>query len=187
MSRRPADLNKLLSLLPQKQCGLCGYGDCAGYAAALINGESANLCRMGGKITLLALSSALGKSAVPNTEGYISDRTARIEPMACIGCTRCIRACPMDAIAGAPKRLHGVLSDWCTGCGKCEAACPVDCISFEPAAPWNNQKALTAKEHYEQKCARTAEKNATRARQLENNALMKKKLLADILKNLDPH
>lgn len=128
------------ALLPQTQCGLCGYGGCLPYAQALAEGEAAiNLCPPGGIDTLQALGDRL---QLPWAH-YISEmqtkalppRVAVIREAECIGCTKCIQACPVDAIIGSAKLMHTIITDACTGCELCIPPCPVDCISLSPATP----------------------------------------------------
>jgi electron transport complex protein RnfB len=121
--------------LPQTQCGLCGYGGCLPYAQALVQENAAiNLCPPGGVKTLQTLAELLQQDARPhlaemqeNTKPY---SIALIREGECIGCTKCIQACPVDAIMGSAKHMHTVLSDECTGCELCIAPCPVDCIEM---------------------------------------------------------
>jgi electron transport complex protein RnfB len=128
-----ADL--LEDTLPQTQCTKCGYPDCRGYAEALAEGEKPNRCPPGGVEGIIRLSQILNyplddETRTINPEcGVERPRpVAWIDPKACIGCTLCIQACPVDAIVGASKQMHTVLPEWCTGCDLCVAPCPVDCI-----------------------------------------------------------
>ncbi|MFP5463502.1 MAG: RnfABCDGE type electron transport complex subunit B [Gammaproteobacteria bacterium] len=124
------------ALLPQTQCGRCGYEACRPYAQALAAGEcDLNRCPPGGEQTIAALSALLGRPAGaldPACGLAPPTQRAWIDPAACIGCTKCIQACPVDAIVGAGKRLHGVIAQECNGCGLCVAPCPVDCIHLLP-------------------------------------------------------
>jgi Na+-translocating ferredoxin:NAD+ oxidoreductase subunit B len=139
-------LNKLIDqledILPQTQCTKCGYPDCRGYAEAMASGEVLpNRCPPGGVEGIQRLSKVL-VSIYPqdafelhptiNPEcGVERPRpVAFIDPQKCIGCTLCIQACPVDAIVGASKQMHTVLTEWCTGCDLCIPPCPVDCISM---------------------------------------------------------
>ncbi|MBR6026980.1 MAG: RnfABCDGE type electron transport complex subunit B [Neisseriaceae bacterium] len=120
-------------LLPQTQCKRCGYADCAEYAKAVVRDKAAiDLCQMGGDVVRYEIAKLLGLiSTSPNNE-KVSHALAYIDETACIGCTRCIRVCPTDAICGTNKLMHTVISDECTGCGLCQDACPVDCIKLIP-------------------------------------------------------
>ncbi|MFP4080727.1 MAG: electron transport complex subunit RsxB [Ectothiorhodospira sp.] len=120
-------------LLPQTQCGQCGYPGCRAYAEGVAAGEAEiNLCPAGGEALVLALADMLGRDPKP-VEGEAKPKGyAVIDENRCIGCTLCLQACPVDAIIGAPKQLHTVLRDQCTGCELCIEPCPVDCIRMEP-------------------------------------------------------
>lgn len=126
------------ALLPQTQCGQCHYAGCRPYAAAIARGEAGiHQCPPGGEAGVAALAGLLGVPAVPLDRSHgetLPPRVARIVEDDCIGCTKCIDACPVDAIIGAPGRMHVVLDDLCTGCGLCVPPCPVDCIAM-PALP----------------------------------------------------
>lgn len=122
-------------ILPQTQCGQCGYPGCRPYAEAIANGEDINKCPPGGAATIRQLADLLGREAKPLDEEHGQEdvkKTALIHEDQCIGCTKCIQACPVDAILGAARQMHTVLSDECTGCELCVAPCPVDCIEMVP-------------------------------------------------------
>ena len=125
------------ALLPQTQCGECGYPGCMPYAQALANGQAPiDRCPPGGVQTLIALGAYLNIDSAP----YIQDKTLNTRPPAraiirepeCIGCTKCIQACPVDAIIGSATVMHTILNQECTGCGLCIEPCPVDCIELVP-------------------------------------------------------
>ncbi len=123
------------AVLPQTQCGLCGYAGCRPYAEAMAAGTAEiNHCPPGGIKTLRALGTLLQVDPSPyEAQMHLDARapaTAVIREAECIGCTKCIQACPVDAIVGAAKWMHTVLSDECTGCGLCVEPCPVDCIEM---------------------------------------------------------
>lgn len=125
------------ALLPQHQCRRCGYDDCRAYAEAIAAGEAdINRCSPGGDLVLDALAELTGRGPKPiaaDVETVSAAQVARIDPGACIGCTKCLPPCPVDAIVGGPKHLHEVMDAACTGCGLCIPACPVDCITLVPA------------------------------------------------------
>ena len=127
-------VDQIDALLPQTQCGQCGYPGCRPYAEA-IAGEQAdiNQCPPGGEAGIRALADLLGREPKPlNPEnGEEKPKTvAVIDEQTCIGCTLCIQACPVDAIVGAAKLMHTVIADECTGCDLCLPPCPVDCIEM---------------------------------------------------------
>lgn len=122
-------------ILPQTQCGLCGYNGCRPYAAAIAAQQAPiNLCPPGGVDTLQALAKLTNQDATP----YLADmqqkalprQVAKVQEDLCIGCTKCIQVCPVDAIIGAKKQMHSIIADECTGCGLCLPPCPMDCIDL---------------------------------------------------------
>ncbi len=125
--------------LPQTQCTRCGYPDCASYASAIAAGEAPiNQCPPGGQEGVQRLAALTGQPAQPlnpqfGIEGPLT--VARIDEAWCIGCTLCIKACPVDAILGANKFMHTVVAEHCTGCELCIPACPVDCIELDVVTP----------------------------------------------------
>ncbi len=126
-------------ILPQSQCGQCGYPGCRPYAEAVgNNGEAINKCAPGGEQTMLKLATLLNVDPQPLDGGEEVQAPVRtvawIDEENCIGCTKCIQACPVDAIVGATRAMHTVLSDVCTGCDLCVAPCPTDCIEMRPVA-----------------------------------------------------
>ena len=141
-ARLPADRDTLAAridaLLPQTQCAQCGFPGCRPYAEAIAAGNAAiNQCAPGGDLTIRAIAELLGQQPRPLNPAFGEHRgpvVAIIDEAACIGCLRCLEVCPVDAILGAPRHLHTVLSDLCTGCELCIAPCPVDCISLEARA-----------------------------------------------------
>ncbi|MEH6617524.1 MAG: electron transport complex subunit RsxB [Porticoccus sp.] len=126
------------SLLPQTQCGQCGYPGCRPYAEAIANGDTINKCPPGGQTTINAIADLLDVEAptLDEEHGEESDvkTVAYIREDECIGCTKCIQACPVDAILGAAKLMHTVIISECTGCDLCVEPCPVDCIDMLPVA-----------------------------------------------------
>ena len=122
------------ALLPQTQCGQCGYPGCKPYAEAIAKGEAPiNKCVPGGTTTVIALAELLGREPEPIEGGVEKPKAiAVIDERECIGCTLCIQACPVDAIMGAAKQLHAVIASECTGCELCLKPCPVECIHMVP-------------------------------------------------------
>jgi electron transport complex protein RnfB len=122
------------ALLPQTQCGQCGYPGCRPYAEAIANGDKVNKCPPGGTATMEKLAELMGVDPEPlNAEAQDTvKKVAYIREDECIGCTKCIQACPVDAIVGAGKLMHTVISKDCTGCDLCVEPCPVDCIDMLP-------------------------------------------------------
>jgi Na+-translocating ferredoxin:NAD+ oxidoreductase subunit B len=129
--RRDPLVDAIDALLPQTQCAQCGYPGCRPYAEAVAAGAALNLCPPGGEPTQQALARLLGRDAGPAPPAPAA-QVARIDESACIGCFRCVEACPVDAIVGAPQLMHTVLADRCTGCELCLPPCPVDCIDLLP-------------------------------------------------------
>lgn len=127
--------DQIESLLPQTQCGQCSFPGCRPYAEAIANGEAINKCPPGGEDTIQALADLLDVEAIPldAEHGEEAVKTvAYIREDECIGCTKCIQACPVDAILGAAKQMHTVIKSECTGCDLCVEPCPVDCIDMLP-------------------------------------------------------
>ena len=127
-------IQRIDALLPQTQCGKCGHPGCKPYAEGIAQGEAINKCPPGGTETIAALANLLSIPVIPlDTErGNAPAQVAFIREAECIGCTKCIQACPVDAILGAAKLMHTVIVDECTGCDLCVAPCPVDCIEMRP-------------------------------------------------------
>lgn len=118
------------ALLPQTQCGQCGHPGCRPYAEAIADGEAINRCPPGGDATIAALADLLGRDAEPLDGEAAAKTVAYIREEDCIGCTKCIQACPVDAIVGASRYTHTVIAAECTGCDLCVEPCPVDCIDM---------------------------------------------------------
>ena len=164
------DPDRIDQLLPQTQCRSCGYDGCAPYARAIAQGQApVNRCPPGGQAGIERLARLTGLPALPLDPlcGVEQPRRlAWIDPQLCIGCTKCILACPVDAIIGAPKWLHAVASDLCTGCELCVAPCPVDCIHLVPAdGEWTVAMADAARHRHRQRTlrlARDAQRDAQR-------------------------
>lgn len=170
------------ALLPQTQCQRCGYQGCRPYAEALAAGEAPiNRCPPGGAQGVARLAALLDTAPLPIDPqcGAEGPRTvARIEPEHCIGCTKCIRACPVDAIIGASKRMHTVIAELCTGCELCVPPCPVDCILIEPLHPqpvpvWPQIESDAARQRHRARAERLVRVAAQRDRRLTTRASAK--------------
>jgi len=165
--------DRIDALLPQTQCGQCGYHGCRPYAEAIARGEAPiNQCPPGGATGIAKLAALLGVPPLPLNPGNGVEHPrmlARIVEHDCIGCTKCIQACPVDAIIGAPKLMHTVVADDCTGCELCVAACPVDCIELVPMAleqAADPAHADAARSHFQRRDARLRREQAERAAEL---------------------
>ena len=126
-------VEQINALLPQTQCGQCSHPGCRPYAEAIAQGEAINKCPPGGEDTIHRLADLLGVDPQPldGKHGIEKPKTvAFIREAECIGCTKCIQACPVDAILGAAKLMHTVIAQECTGCDLCVEPCPVDCIDM---------------------------------------------------------
>lgn len=156
------DADRINALLPQTQCTRCGYPDCASYAQAIARGEAGiNQCPPGGIEGVERLATLTGLPVQPLSEAHGLEGPrflAVIDEAWCIGCTLCIKACPVDCIIGTNKHLHTVIEEQCTGCELCIPACPVDCISLVPAHPdpaptgwaaWSPEQANEARERHD--------------------------------------
>jgi len=180
--------NEILAALPQTQCTRCGYPDCAAYAQAVADDAAdINQCPPGGQEGVARLAALTGKAAKAlNPEhGAEGPRSMMfIDEDWCIGCTLCIKACPVDAIVGANKLMHTVIEAHCTGCELCLPVCPVDCIRVENAtgtatgwAAWSQAAADQARDRYAFHSYRTNRDEGENDKRLEAKAQMK---LADL-------
>ena len=199
--RSPTLADRLDDLLPQTQCTKCGYPACRAYAEAMANGEAQhNQCPPGGTEGIARLASVLGKTVIPLNplNGIERERPiAVIDERACIGCTLCIQACPVDAIVGAAKQMHTIVPELCTGCDLCVAPCPVDCIAMVSVTPgktgwdaWSSSAADAARERFHQRTARLirektendarlAAKAAAKLREVESESAQNPEALAE--------
>lgn len=181
--------DQIEDLLPQTQCTKCGYPACRPYAEAVASGAADyNQCPPGGQEGVSRLAALLGKPVIPlnPVNGIERPRpVAVIDEAICIGCTLCIQACPVDAIVGAAKQMHTVVSELCTGCDLCVSPCPVDCIDMVDVthdqtgwAAWSQEQADDARERHtfrvfrlrqekEENDARLAAKAAAKLKQVE--------------------
>ena len=173
------DADGIEALLPQTQCTRCGFPDCRSYAEAIVrDGAAINQCPPGGAQGIARLAATTGRPVIPLNpdNGVEAPRLlAVIDEAWCIGCTLCIKACPVDCIVGAPKQMHTVVDPQCTGCELCVPACPVDCISMQPVtgertgwAAWSPAQADEARARY-----------AFRGRRLEREKQENDERLAD--------
>ncbi|MCX2544632.1 electron transport complex subunit RsxB [Pseudomonas sp. COW5] len=169
-------IQRIDALLPQTQCGKCGHPGCKPYAEGIADGEPINKCPPGGDETIAALAELL---KIPVLELDISRGTAPpqvafIREAECIGCTKCIQACPIDAIVGAAKLMHTVIIDECTGCDLCVAPCPVDCIEMHPLPIGTLPVVGGLANSLEGQQARTAKRDHARQRFERRNARLQK-------------
>jgi Na+-translocating ferredoxin:NAD+ oxidoreductase subunit B len=180
--------DSLDAALPQTQCTRCGYPDCRRYAEAMATGEAdINRCPPGGAEGIVRLATITGRPALPldTTRGHEGPRLlAVIDEAWCIGCTLCIKACPVDCIVGASKLMHTVVDAQCTGCELCVPVCPVDCIAMVPVTPgrsgwaaWGEPQADEARDRYQFHQQRVARDKADNDERLAAKAQAK---LADL-------
>jgi electron transport complex protein RnfB len=166
-------------LLPQTQCGKCGYAGCKPYAEAIAAGLAPiNQCPPGGAEGIAMLAALLDLAPLPLNPAHGCEtprRLAFIDEARCIGCTLCIQACPVDAIVGAAKQMHTVLTSLCSGCDLCVAPCPVDCIEMRPAlgaeAIWNRDRADAARLRHQHRQARLEREQRSRSERAEQRAV----------------
>jgi electron transport complex protein RnfB len=152
--------DRIDAVLPQTQCTRCGFADCRAYAEAIASGEAdIDRCPPGGAAGVARLAALTGRSPVPLNPRYGVEgplRVARVDEPWCIGCTLCIKACPVDCIVGTQKHMHSVIEPLCTGCELCVPACPVDCIVLVNAsadrtgwAAWSAEQADRSRARYQ--------------------------------------
>ncbi len=185
----PSLADQIEDLLPQTQCTKCGYPACRPYAEAIAEGSASyNQCPPGGVEGVKRLATLLGKPVIPLNPVHGFERVrpvAVIDESACIGCTLCIQACPVDAIVGAAKQMHTVIPELCTGCDLCVPPCPVDCITMLPVtadktgwAAWSQEQADAARTRHDSRTLRLQREKT------ENDARLAAKAAAK-LKELD--
>ena len=193
--------DQIEDLLPQTQCTKCGYPACRPYAEAIAEGTANyNQCPPGGAEGIARLATLLGKPVIALNpfNGIERERpVAFIDEAACIGCTLCIQACPVDAIAGAAKQMHTVIPELCTGCDLCVAPCPVDCIAMIPVTEnktgwqaWSANQADAARQRFqrrelrlrvekEEQDARLAAKAAAKLNEVNNESALSPEALVE--------
>ncbi|MFZ5551160.1 MAG: electron transport complex subunit RsxB [Pseudomonadota bacterium] len=187
----------LNAALPQTQCTRCGYPDCHAYASAIATGEAGiNQCPPGGAEGIARLAALTGRPVQPlnPVHGHEAPRgIAFIDEAWCIGCTLCIKACPVDCIVGAPKKMHTVVEADCTGCELCLPACPVDCIVMEPVtgtrtgwAAWSAAEAAQARQRYAFRQMRVARDKRENDERLAAKAAHKLADLPNQTRDTDP-
>jgi len=179
-------IDQINALLPQTQCGQCGFKGCRPYAEAIASGQAdINQCPPGGDEGIIEIARLLSVPAKPlNTRfgQHKPKQAAFIIEDDCIGCTKCLAACPVDAILGAAKCMHTVIASECTGCELCIAPCPVDCIVMKPVEPQpapaqKRAQAQKAMRRHEARCRRLAQEEAEKAERArrKKEALLKLK------------
>ena len=177
--------DRIEDLLPQTQCTKCGYPACRPYAEAIAAGNASyNQCPPGGAEGIARIAELLGKPVIPINPVHGLERerpVAVIDESACIGCTLCIQACPVDAIVGAAKQMHTVIASLCTGCDLCVPPCPVDCIDMQAATPgrtgwaaWSQADADAARARHDARTLRLQREKQ------ENDARLAAKALAKL-------
>lgn len=176
-------VNQIDALLPQTQCGLCTYKGCRPYAEAIVNNHDViNRCLPGGVRTLVKLAEVTAQNPEPFfAEMQQKQKTpmlAVIREDECIGCTKCIQACPVDAIIGAAKQMHTVIAQECTGCELCVAPCPIDCIDLmtlpEQSEEQQKQKATLYRKRYEFRNYRLEKNAAEKEKKFQQIQLMQR-------------
>jgi electron transport complex protein RnfB len=186
----PTDLltERLDAALPQTQCTRCGYADCRAYAQAIAHGQAAiNQCPPGGEQGVARLAAITGRDVIALNPVHGAEgprHVVFIDEDWCIGCTLCIKACPVDCIVGASKTMHTIIESLCTGCELCLPACPVDCIAVEVATPgrsgweaWSEDDADRARSRYAARQVRLRREQADNEARLAATAERK---LADL-------
>lgn len=181
-----ATVDQIEALLPQTQCQKCGFKGCRPYAQAISeNKADINQCPPGGQKGILALSQLLGVTEKTLNDNFGTEKPREVAVIIekdCIGCTKCLPPCPVDAIIGASKQMHTVITSICTGCELCIAPCPVDCIVMLPIEnnsalmEWNKEKADAAKSRYLHKLKRMEQQKIEKKERIKKQKLALKKL-----------
>lgn len=179
-------IEQIDAILPQAQCKKCGYNGCKPYAIALSDNKAdINQCPPGGSKGIKALSELLGIPVKPLNENFGKEKPRHIAVIIekdCIGCTKCLPPCPVDAIIGASKQMHTVIINECTGCELCVKPCPVECIIMEPIktdnelSAWTKSKADAARKRYLQKMEREEQIKADKIERLKKQKMALEKL-----------
>ncbi len=164
MNDYEALIDALDQVLPQTQCGVCHFSGCKPYATAMVkDNASINRCLPGGIEVLKTLGTLLQQDPTP----FLEEMTQKAKPPViavireseCIGCTKCIQACPVDAIIGSSKQMHTVIADVCTGCELCIKPCPVDCIDLKLTPPFSPLFKERSRERYHKRNVRLERQN----------------------------
>jgi electron transport complex protein RnfB len=178
-------IDKINAILPQTQCGQCGFKGCRPYAAAIAAGiADINQCPPGGDEVILDLAKLTGVTPKPLNMAFGISKPksiAFIIEESCIGCKKCIDVCPVDAIVGATKLMHTVISDECTGCELCISPCPVDCIILKPHSDWDLLDKAMKKAKSDQAKRRYEHRNFRRERQVREQIERLQQKKADLL------
>ena len=128
-------IDEIAAMLPGSNCGQCGQAGCAGAARAIAEGTApVTCCPPGGKTLAMALAARLGVTLDLSTVLDEGPKLAQVSEEICIGCCRCLKVCPTDAIVGAAKQIHNVIREACTGCGNCVERCPTEAVVMRPVA-----------------------------------------------------
>jgi electron transport complex protein RnfB len=180
-----ASVNDIDEVLPQTQCGECGFSGCMPYAEALLQGSvPINRCPPGGLQTVNALANLLHLDATPYLESAKANKRepslAKIREADCIGCTKCVQACPVDAIVGSAKLMHAILTTECTGCGLCVEPCPVDCIEMKHTNEPAYDRNLARKRFEAKKIRKLREQHEQQQHYREKTQLGQAHLIQDI-------
>lgn len=186
-SESPTLADQINALLPQTQCGQCSFQGCRPYAEAIASGAAdIDQCPPSGDEGIREIAELLGVPAKPLNPAFGEHKPASVAFIVeqdCIGCTKCIAACPVDAILGASKFMHTVIAAECTGCELCVAPCPVDCIVMQPAPLSRTeisrtQKSAQAKRRYDARCLRKEKEEAEKAERARQKKLALLKMQA---------